>query len=233
MSCDENIQALSDAATIGQTPKGSAAVHMQHCRQCQVKFQREQRLFAAIDNALRTRSSEGPRPGFLARASARLSNEPTNNSSVSPAWAAVPVLVLALLASTRPWMTAQQTTVAVTPIAPAAPLQQDSARPKSAPRDAKPQPAVAPSRESSNPGSGIEVAAAREPEVLVPPDEQKAFAQFVARVSGQDVMAAAVVSRVPDRTPGNAALPQVPSVDVAQLEPVRRDDSAEEIDGSE
>jgi len=69
---------------------------------------------------------------------------------------------------------------------------------------------------------------------LVPPDEQKAFAQFVARVAGQDVMAAAVVNRAPDKTiPKDAALPQVPSVDLAQLEPMRRDDSVDEIDGSE
>jgi hypothetical protein len=40
----------------------------------------------------------------------------------------------------------------------------------------------------------------REPEVLVPPDEAKAFAQFVARVAGRDERAEAVVRpMMPDK----------------------------------
>jgi len=233
MSCEENIQALIDAAALGQAPESRVAKHVKRCRQCQARLEREQQLFEAIDSALRTRLSEAPRTGFLARASARLSKEPTNSSGASPAWAAVPVLVLALLASTRPWIKSRQTIVAATPAPPVARMQRNTSSPTSA-RTAKPRPAVAPSRESFNQSSGIKVAASREPEVLVPPDEQKAFAQFVARVAGQDVMAAAVVNRAPDKTiPKDAALPQVPSVDLAQLEPMRRDDSVDEIDGSE
>jgi hypothetical protein len=64
----------------------------------------------------------------------------------------------------------------------------------------------------------------REPEVLVPPDEVKAFAQFVARVAIRDEIAEAVVSPAKDKaTAGNAESPQILSLDVAdlQLEPLQ------------
>jgi hypothetical protein len=210
---------------------------MQDCRQCSARFQREQQLFAAIDSALHTRLGESPRPGFLARENARLSKEP-NNSVVNPGWAAVAVLAVAFLALMRPWITPQPTTITATPGTSVARPQQNisssaSARDANA-RGANQRSAIARARKSSNQRSEIKDTTPREPEVLVPPDEQKAFAQFVARAAGQDAMAAAVVSRAPDKTmPGNAVLPPVPSVDVAQLERVERDDLLDEIDGSE
>lgn len=124
MRCEENVQHLIDAAAQGEAPETSVAEHIQHCQQCQARFQREEKLFAAIDDALHARLSESPPSGFLARASARLAKEPANNSGVNPAWAAAAVLVLALLALTRPWITSQPTIVAVTPVAPAARVQQ-------------------------------------------------------------------------------------------------------------
>jgi hypothetical protein len=151
---------------------------------------------------------------------------------MNPTWGAAAVLVLALLALTRPWITSQQAIVAVTSAALAARVQQNTSSATSV-WDSSKESVVARPRKSSNSRSELSSGATQEPEVLVPPDEQKAFAQFVARVAGQDAMAAAVVSQAPDKTvPRNTALPQVSSVDVAQLERVDRDDS-DEIDGSE
>jgi anti-sigma factor RsiW len=232
MRCEENVQLLIEAAALGEAPERSVAEHIQRCQQCRARFQREERLFAAIDNALHTRLSEPPRSVFLARASARLSKESTTNSSMNPTWGAAAVLVLALLALTRPWITSQQAIVAVTSAVPAARVQQNTSSATSV-WDSSKESVVARPRKSSNSRSELSSVATQEPEVLVPPDEQKAFAQFVARVAGQDAMAAAVVSQAPNKTvPRNTALPQVSSVDVAQLERVDRDDS-DEIDGSE
>jgi hypothetical protein len=59
----------------------------------------------------------------------------------------------------------------------------------------------------------------QEPEVLVPPDEQKAFAQFVACVARRDAMAEAVVTPAATKTVNrNTELPQVSSVDIADLQ---------------
>lgn len=238
MRCEENIQALIDAAALGQAPESSVAEHMRDCPQCRASFQREQQLFAAIDSALHTRLSKSPRPGFLARASARLSKEPINNSAVNPGWAAVAVLAVAFLALAHPWITSQLTAITENPGTSVARAQQNISSSASA-SDANAwntnqRSTIARARKGSNQRFEIKGATPREPDVLVPPDEQKAFAQFVARVAGQDAMAAAVVSRAPDKTmPGNAVLPPVPSVDLAQLERVERDDLLDEIDGSE
>ena len=232
MRCEENVQLLIDATAQGEAPETSVAEHIQHCQQCQARFQREEKLSAAIDDALHARLSESLPSGFLARASARLAKEPATTTGVNPAWAAAAVLVLALLALTRPWIMSQPTIVAVTPVVPAARVQQTN-RATSAWDSNKGLLIARPRRSSSN-RSEVRSATAREPEVLVPPDEQKAFAQFVARVDGQDAMAAAVVRQAPDTTiPRNTALPQVSTVDIAQLERADRDDSMEEIDGSE
>jgi hypothetical protein len=216
MRCEQNVQVLIDAAALGQTPEDSVAEHMQHCWHCQARFQRDQQLFSAIDGALQTRLSEVPRSGFLGRVHARLAEESATNSGVKPSWGAAAVLVLAVLASTRLWMTSRQTIVAVTPAVSTASVKQTSSPTGALDgnrriADVRPQKFI-------NQRSATGNAAPREPEVLVPPDEQKAFAQFVSRVAGQDAMAAAVVSQAPDKTIARSTeLPQASSVDIADL----------------
>jgi hypothetical protein len=71
---------------------------------------------------------------------------------------------------------------------------------------------------------------------LVPPDERKAFARFVARVAGRDAMAQAVVSPAANKTASrNAGLPEVPSVNIAdlQLDKARQQEWIAETDSSE
>jgi hypothetical protein len=64
----------------------------------------------------------------------------------------------------------------------------------------------------------VERVADREPEVLVPPDEAKAFAQFVARVAGRDVRAEAAVRPMPDQATKPRELLELPLVDIADLQ---------------
>ena len=166
MRCDQNVQVLIDAAALGQTPEDSVAEHMQHCWHCQARFQREQQLFSEIDNALQTRLSEVPRSGFLRRVHARLSEESTTASVVNPSWAAASILVLALLASTRLWMTSRPTIVAMNPVAPSASIKQNVSRPAGA-LDGNRRLADARPRKSTNQRSEIGSTVPREPEVLV------------------------------------------------------------------
>src|SRR4029077_20343478 len=77
----------------------------------------------------------------------------------------------------------------------------------------------APPRHAQTP-LGARQPATVEPEVLVPPDEARAFALFVARVAGRDAMAEAVVRPAVEKAvERNAELPGVPSVDLADLQP--------------
>jgi hypothetical protein len=65
----------------------------------------------------------------------------------------------------------------------------------------------------------VQSAVPQEPEVLVPPDEQKAFAQFVAFVARRDTIAQAVVTPAANKTVNmTTELPRVSSVDIADLQ---------------
>ncbi|MGA3210118.1 MAG: hypothetical protein ABSD20_02370 [Terriglobales bacterium] len=65
----------------------------------------------------------------------------------------------------------------------------------------------------------VQSAAQQGLEVLVPPDEQKAFAEFVACVARRDAIAQAVVMPAANRTVDRITeLPQVSSVDIADLQ---------------
>src|SRR5215472_1454486 len=217
MRCEQNVQVLIDAAALGQEPGSSLAEHMQRCWRCQARLRREQQLFSSIDGALQARLTEVPRSGFWGRVHARLLEESATDSGLKPSWAAAAILVLALLVSTRLWMTSQPTIVAVNPVVPTARVKQNTSSPTGA-LDGNRGLAEARPRKFTNRRSETGNAAPREPEVWVPPDEQKAFAQFVARVAGQDAMAAAVVSQAPDKTVARSTeLPQASSVDIADL----------------
>ena len=61
----------------------------------------------------------------------------------------------------------------------------------------------------------FERAAKHDPEVLVPPDEAKAFALFVARVARRDEVVEAFVSPA---TKGNDELPEIAPVEIAHLQ---------------
>jgi hypothetical protein len=59
----------------------------------------------------------------------------------------------------------------------------------------------------------------REPEVLVPPDEGKAFVQFVARLRQRDAVAQAFVTPAPSTAADeNKELPQITPVEIARLQ---------------
>jgi hypothetical protein len=232
VACEKYRNALIDAAA-GEPLDRRLADHLKNCTPCRASLSREQDLFTAIDDALRTRMSETPRAGFLASVHTQIAHEAHKQdaheqSGWNPmwAWAGAAAFALVLVVSTHPWGRRQQAPVTAESVkAPALPAHESPAMTQSARGSAghsRPrQPAQLDSAQPLHaPIPVSEQPATVEPEVLVPPDEARAFALFVARVAGRDAMAEAVVRPAVEKAvERNAELPSVPSVDLADLQP--------------
>ena len=216
MTCEKYRDALIDAAAAGGPLEGKLAGHLEQCPQCRATLERERQLFSAIDDTLRVRMSERPGAGFRAGVHAQVSKGAQPRSGWSPLWAlAGAALALVLIAMAHPW---------VRPRRP--PGEGDL---KGLAIRAEQGPGVAQSARMASEGSEVrgrgarhfmkqpvaQRAADREPQVLVPPDEAKAFAQFVARVARRDEVTEAFVSPAADE---NDELSEIPPVEIAYLQ---------------
>jgi hypothetical protein len=218
MKCDNYRDALLDAATGNM--KDRIRAHVEECSQCRATLREERALFAAIDQTLRACTAELPRDGFLADVRARISQEPEPSSARNPFWilatASVMVTMLAMIA---PWTrlrheptAASEATLSKTHTS----VNAEVAEPRRTKRGTvvTSHADIRPPNRRRNPAQII----AREPEVLVPPDEAEAFAQFVARVVGRDARAEAVVRPMRDQAPDNKQLLEFQLVDIADLQ---------------
>jgi len=235
MNCDQSVQALRQAAAGGRAPTGNLAAHLEECATCQTSFQREQALFATIDHSLRKRVNEEPRASFLADVRAQLSKETLAKPGSNAVWAVTgATLAVVLIGMFYPLVNSRQPRVqgnlqAATVRAPQSTGGTQPARTFSVDSGVR-------SGKYSGEHSPAKTTVGQEPEVLVPPDEQNAFAQFVARVAGRDAMAEAVVSPAANKTAArNTELPEVPSVDIAdlQLDGTKSDQWMDEPGGTE
>jgi hypothetical protein len=223
MSCENYGEALIDAAAATRALEGGLAEHLTGCAQCRARLQREHALFAAIDDALRRRVNESPREGFLPRIRARIRHEAESNAGWSPMWAGA-ALALLLLAIAHPWTVLRQhLTEGSLNDAPLYVLQRSVRKSSEAPQLVHGSSEISGMREPSRRHSAehfmARQSARHELEVLVPSDEAKAFAQFVARVAGRDEIAAAVVRPAKDKlTAANSELPEVRLLDIAELQ---------------
>jgi hypothetical protein len=217
MNCDQSVQASLETAANGRAPTGNLAAHLEQCATCQASFHREQDLFTAIDHSLRKGVNEEPRASFLADVRVQLSKETLAKPGSNAVWAVTgATLAVVLIAMLYPLVNSRQPRVqgnlqAATVRAPQSTGGTQPARTFSVDSGLR-------SGKYSGEHSAATSTAGQEPEVLVPPDEQKAFAQFVARVAERDAMAEAVVIPAADKTAArNADLPEVPSVNMADL----------------
>ena len=215
MTCNKYENALLLAAASNGEPDAKLTRHLEHCLKCRIALRSERELFSRIDRALRARVNEDPPPGFLAQLRLQLSKELTPRPGSNRVWhVAGAALALVLIAIFYPLVNAPSS------------VQGNLQRP-----------AVRVSRsagvtQSAHTGEDLKVrlrhhskrpaaqsAVPQEPEVLVPPDEQKALAQFVACVARRDAMAEAVVTPAANKTVNtNTELPQVSLVDIADLQ---------------
>lgn len=215
MTCDKYKNALLLAAASNYELDAELARHLVRCATCRTTLRSRQELFARIDSALRAQVNEDPPPGFLARLRCQLSKEPARPGSRREWQAAGAALALVLFAIFYPLVNSRQSRIHRNLQTPSLKVPHGGGMTQSA--HVREDLAVRSSHHSRRPG--VQSAAPREPEVLVPPDEQIAFAQFVACVARRDASAQAVVTPVADKTFGrNTELPQVPSIDIADLQ---------------
>jgi hypothetical protein len=221
MTCDkyENPLLLAVAASDGELD-AKLARHLERCSTCRSTLRLKRELFTRIDSALRTQMNEDPRPGFLPQLRLKLSKEPADRPGSNRAWhLAGAALALVLMAMFYPLVNARQSSI------------QENVQIRTI--TALPRVEVTQSARASENlkarsthhsrqlllTSAAQRAAPQQPEVLVPPDEQEAFVQFVARVAVRDVIAEAVVSPAAENPVAEYTdLPGVASVDMAALQ---------------
>jgi hypothetical protein len=216
MTCDKYENALLLAAASNDKLDAKLARHLEHCSTCRMTLRSERELFSRIDRTLHAQVNEDPPSAFLAQLRLQLSKEVTARSGSNRVWhVAGAALALILIAALYSLVNARQSSIQGNLETPTIRVAQSARITRSA--RAREDFAVRSRHHSKHPA--VQSAAAREPEVLVPPDEQKALAQFVACVARGDAMAQAVVTPAANKTVNRSTeLPQVPSVDIADLQ---------------
>ncbi len=216
MTCAKYQNALLLAAASNSEPDAKLARHLDRCSTCRMTLRSERELLSRVDSALRAQMNKDPRPDFLVRLRLQLSKELDARPRSNRVWhAAGAALALLLIAMVYPFVNARQPNVQESlqmPTIKALPGTGATVSPRGIEDLGVPS-----ARHSKRPT--VQSAGLPEPEVLVPPDEQKAFAQFVACVAGRDAMAEAVVNPAPDNpVVRNTELPGVASADMAALQ---------------
>lgn len=216
MTCDKYENALLLAAARDDKLDAKLARHLEHCSTCRITLRSERELFSRIDSTLRAQVNEDPPSAFMVQLRLQLSKELTVRPGSSRVWhVAGAALALILIAALYPLLNARQSSVQGNLETLTITVAQSARITRSA--RAREDFAVRSRHHSKHPA--VQSAAPREPEVLVPLDEQKAFAQFVACVARGDAMAQAIVTPAASKTVNrNTELPQVPSVDIADLQ---------------
>lgn len=216
MTCDQYENTLLLAAADNRELDAKLARHLERCSTCRMTLRSERELFSRIDSALRAQVNEDPRPGFLAQLRLQLSKELTARPRSNRVWhVAGAALALILIAVLYPLVNARQSAVrgnleTLTIRAPQSAGVTESAH-------SGEDVAVRSRHRSKRPA--VQSVVRQEPEILVPPDEQQAFAQFVACVARRDAMAQAVVIPATNTTANsNTELPQVAFVAIADLQ---------------
>ena len=214
MTCDKYANALLLTAASNGEPDAKLARHLERCSTCRMTLRSERELFSRIDAALRAQVNADPRPGFLAQLRLQLSKKPTARPGSDRLWhVAGAALALTLIAMFYPLVNARQSSVQGNLQMPTIKVPQSSGVTQS-PRPSEDM-GVRSRHHSKRPAGAVP----QEPEVLVPPDEQKAFAQFVACVARRDAIAQAFVTPAANKAVSrNTELPQVSSVDIADLQ---------------
>jgi hypothetical protein len=216
MTCDKYKDALLLAAASNDELDAKLARHLVHCSACRLTLRSGRELFSRIDSALRAQMNEDPSSAFLAHLRLQLSKELTARPGSNRVWhVAGAALALILIAAVYPLVNARQSNVQENLDTPTIRVAQGArvTQPARAAEDLT----VRSRHHARRPSARSAVP--REPEVLVPPDEQKAFAQFVACIARRDTMAQAVVIPAPNKTVNrNTELPQVSVVAIADLQ---------------
>ncbi len=234
MPCEKYQAALIELAAARAETGGDLRAHLDGCISCQAALSQERALFSSIDAAVQRRTNTEVPGSLLPGLRERLAQESAREPVLIPAWILVTASALIIVAAfwifetprpggSRPRVAEAETTgnqpqkslagyAATFPIAAPAPR----ARTK---------------RHAPKAGATPQVVA-REPEVLVPPDEREAFARFLAGLQRRKEAAQAVLNPVPE--PKDASFP-LDLIQIARLEikALESQDERQEQFGSE
>ena len=186
MPCKHYKEALGEAAASGSELQGELRAHLAACADCRAAFEREKSLFASIDAGLQlTANSEIP-ASLFPRVRAAIAEETSSNHGWVIPWfalASAAVVVVAFFAARALW----HTTVTRTPVETA----EKSGVPPSQNHESV---AELPVKKNSNsphqlatvnktPSLESATRVKKEPEVLVPHDQEILLADYAAQWS--------------------------------------------------
>jgi hypothetical protein len=228
MPCKHYQTALTEAAATGVLPP-EVRGHLANCADCHAAFTAEQNLFASIDMGIHAAANAELPPAFLSRVQARIKEEkqPHGKYSWIPTWAFAAVSAAVLLAFVFPLLKSKPRRPAPTPAivvqktltSPAAQQTIQNSIPEVATRHAAPsrsaltvtKHAIAPQENSRR--------FTAELEVLVPPDEQLAFARFVAMIERNKGLDAAAFPKAQNEDHIQVSEIEIAAVHVEPLDP--------------
>jgi hypothetical protein len=234
MPCENYREALNEAAASGAAPSRELRSHLDACASCRTSFAEELQLFAAIDTGVRASANAEVPYSLLPRVHASLEDVSASQRRWTPFLifaAASAAIVLTVFIAARPRHAINDSRVKQILSAPS---QGTAETPVS--HDATGAPAIVVSngsrptvqRRNSPP---INSASSSQLEVIVPPHEREAFAQFVhAQQEQSDVVVAVVAAALGEEDkPPNMKPLLIAKLVVRPLEPF----DGEATDGTE
>jgi hypothetical protein len=228
MPCEHYQTALTEAAATGVLPP-ELREHLANCAGCRATFTAEQNLFASIDMGIHAAANAELPPAFLSRVQARIKEEkqPHGKYSWIPTWAFAAVSAAVLLAFVFPLLKSKPRQPAPTPAivvqktrtnSTTEPAIQNSTADAATKHAAPNRSALAVTKNTIPPQNNAPRFAA-EPEVIVPPDEQLAFARFVAMIERNKGLDAAAFPKAQNEGPIQVSKIEIAAVHVEPLDP--------------
>jgi hypothetical protein len=214
MNCNRYQEALLESAVSAEAPDDALANHLRTCLDCQEILQRQEDVLSKVEVILRVRMTEEPPIGFLTRVQTEISQEEVRYAPSTSAWALAVAAVLLVLISIPRMSTGPRE---ASQIAKRVSSASAPPRSKSSP-SARELPAKSSNRVLTRARVGTlttpPLVQNRHAEVLVPPDEAKAFRQFVVRLGESREVAQAFVN---GEVSEDDALPEISPVETADL----------------
>jgi len=215
MICDTYKDDLLEAAVRGRAHE-RLEKHLDQCASCRETLESDRAVLDRVQHLLSSRMGEEPSAGFLPRTRAQIAHDPERGWS--HAWGlAAAVAGLMLIAFLNFWTSPRHPQTESNRSA-AIPQRQEPAAPPAhnMPSVVKAS-GVHPPAHAAQPAQ-FPMLSARAPEVLVPPDEGRAFRRFVARLAEQREIAEAFVnSPVAQTVAQQNELPHISPVEIADL----------------
>ncbi len=223
MACERYREELLGAAAgwLERECLAGLDAHLRACSACREEYQRQQRLFAAMDEGLRERVNEELPLGFVARVRARVGEEaPPRRQWFThwvPAWGAVAAAALAaglLIVHTLRHDAGRQENPAIPVAHTVAP---------NVPGELPPlNPAKTPSKRVVGQGSrthtGIAKVAPAQPEVLLPAGQKRAMARLVEGLRSGEVQGELLLAENRELQPVQIAPLEIGVVELKPLE---------------